>query len=167
MRNQLHIIMDYLKQIGLAGLNSRIKRLSDDLLYSTRKYYKQQGLDIEPNWHLVFLLLEERNSITISDLSQELRMSHPACVKIINKMKKLGYLKTQVDQEDSRKQLLFLSEKSLKQMNEFHKHWEAGIKTTEEMIRNSPNFLKDLSEIEKLIEKSDYLTRTTNNYNKL
>lgn len=106
--------MDFLQQIGFAGLNSRIKRLSDELLYSTRDYYKNAGFDIEPNWHLIFLLLEKHKSLTNTEISQELRMSHPACVKIINKMKKKDYIDTKTDKNDSRKQLLELSDKAKK-----------------------------------------------------
>ncbi|CAM3606589.1 MarR family transcriptional regulator [Zobellia roscoffensis] len=154
---------DYLSEIEFAGLISRIKRLSDEILYSTRDYYKTVGLDIEPNWHLIFLLLEEYESMTITEIAQELRMSHPACVKIINKMKKKGYVTTRTDDRDLRRQLLELSEKSKKQLPLFHKHWNAGMKTTEELVANSPHFIKELKEMEIKISKKSYKERTLNN----
>lgn len=159
--------MDFLQQIGFAGLNSRIKRLSDELLYSTRDYYKNAGLDIEPNWHLIFLLLEKHKSLTITEISQELRMSHPACVKIINKMKKQDYIDTKTDENDSRKQLLELSDKAKNKLPELHKHWDAGIKTTEELIENSPNFMQELTEFENLVADKNYMERTSKNFNEL
>jgi len=159
--------MDFLEEIGFAGLNSRIKRLSDDLLYSTRDYYKNAGLDIEPNWHLVFLLLEKHATLTITDISQELRMSHPACVKIVNKMKKRGYLDTIVDKNDSRRQLLLLSKKATSMLPEFRKHWEACIQTSKDLIEKSPNFMKELSEFESLVAEKNYMDRTLENFNKL
>lgn len=159
--------MDFLREIGFAGLNSRIKRLSDELLYSTRDYYKNAGLDIEPNWHLIFLLLEKHSSLTITEISQELKMSHPACVKIINQMKKKGYIDTMPDVRDSRKQLLELSEKSKPQLPTFHKHWDACIKTTEELIANSPNFMQELAELEDLVTMENYKERTIKNFGEL
>ncbi|WP_291726081.1 MarR family winged helix-turn-helix transcriptional regulator [Bernardetia sp.] len=159
--------MDFLQQIGFAGLNSRIKRLSDELLYSTKDYYKNAGLDIEPNWHLIFLLLEKHKSLTITEISQELRMSHPACVKIINKMKKKGYIDTKKDENDSRKQLLELSDKAKNKLPEFHKHWDACIKTTEELIEQSPNFMQELTEFENLVADKNYMERTLKNFNEL
>lgn len=159
--------MDFLQQIGFAGLNSRIKRLSDELLYSTRDYYKNAGLDIEPNWHLIFLLLEKNKSLTITEISQELRMSHPACVKIINKMKKQDYIDTKTDEKDSRKQLLELSDKAKNKLPEFHKHWDACIKTTEELIEQSPNFMQELTEFENLVSDKNYMERTLKNFNEL
>lgn len=154
---------DYLTQIGLAGLNSRLKRLSDELLYSTRDYYKEVGLDIEPNWHLIFLLLERHAQMTITEISNELRMSHPACIKIIKKMKKKGYISTKTDSRDSRRQLLELTEKSMKALPTFHKHWKAGMKTTEDIIANSPHLIDELTELEKLVSEINYKERTLNN----
>lgn len=159
--------MDYLEKIGLAGLNSRIKRLSDELLYSTRDYYKKVGLDIEPNWHLIFLLLEEHGSLTVTEISQELRMSHPACVKIINKMKKKNYITSKTDKNDSRKQLLELSDKAKARLPEFIKHWDAGTKTTEQLIKRSPHFIQELTEIEKMVSDKNYMQRTLKNLNEL
>lgn len=157
---------DFLTEIEFAGLTSRIKRLSDDILYSTRDYYKTIGLDIEPNWHLIFLLLEKNNSLTITEIAQELRMSHPACVKIINKMKKKDYVITKTDENDSRKQLLKLSDKSKKQLPEFHKHWDACIKTIQEFVQDSPHFSEELSAFEAKVNEKSYKERSLENLKK-
>lgn len=157
--------MDFLQEIEFAGLNSRLKRLSDDLLYSTREYYKEVGLDIEPNWHLIFLLLEKHEALTITEISQKLRMSHPACVKIINKMKKKGYVNTQADPDDLRKQLLKLSSKAINNLPSFHKHWDACIKTSKDLMKNSPDFFNELAEFENLVAEESYKARTLNHLN--
>ena len=81
---------DFLTEIEFVGLTSRLKRLSDALLYSTKELYKSEGLDIEPNWNLIFILLQENEAMTITEISEKLQFSHPAVVKIINKMKKMG-----------------------------------------------------------------------------
>lgn len=155
---------DFLTDIKIAGLTSRLKRLSDDMLYSTRDYYKNAGLDIEPNWHLIFLLLEKNKSLTITEIAQELRMSHPACVKIINKMKRKDYVLTKTDHKDTRRQLLELSGKSKKQLPLLHKHWDACIKTTQELIQNSPHFMDELKEFERKVNEKSYKARTINNF---
>lgn len=156
-------MIDFLTEIKFAGITSRLKRLSDDILYSTREYYKTVGLDIEPNWHLIFLLLEKSGSLTITEISKELRMSHPACVKIINKMKKKNYVTTKTDDNDLRRQLLTLSDKSKEQLPTFHKHWDACIKTMKELLEQSTNFDDDLRQIEIRIGEKSYKERTLNN----
>lgn len=166
MRNQLHLFMkDYLSEIELAGLTSRIKRLSDAIIYSTRDYYKSVDLDIEPNWHLFFLLLDKNNSLTLTEISEELRMSHPACVKIIHKMKNAGYIKSKADKTDSRKQILSLTQKSKDRLPVFHKHWDACIETMKEITIDSPNFLRELSNVEQKINEKSYKDRTLKNFN--
>ena len=155
---------DFLADLELTGLTSRIKRLSDDILYSTRDYYKSVDLDIEPNWHLIFLLLEENKAMTLTEISDELRISHPACVKIISKMKKTGYLQSESDPQDSRKQLLTLTEKSIQNLPVFHQHWNAGIKTIHEITADCTNILKEIEKIEQKLSEGSYKIRTLRNF---
>lgn len=60
---------DFLKEIHYAGLTSRLKRLSDSLLNTTKEFYKSRGTDIEPNWHLIFLLLKEHGALNLTQIS--------------------------------------------------------------------------------------------------
>lgn len=158
---------DFLSAITHEGLAGRLKRLSDELLYSTRAYYKSTGLDIEPNWHLVFLLLEKQEQMTITEISQELKMSHPGMVKIVNGMKKKGYLLSQSDENDSRKQLLSLSEKAKNLFPEFRRHWDAGIMTMQQLVEDSPHFLDELRNLELRFAESNYQQRTSENLKNL
>ncbi len=158
---------DFLTALGHEGLAGRLKRLSDELLYSTREYYKSVGLDIEPNWHLVFLLFEKQEELTISEISEALKMSHPAIVKIVNRMKERGYLITEQDQYDGRKQILTLSQKSKMSLPEFRKHWDAGIITMQQLVESSPHFLEELGQLEAKFKASTYKERTTKNFKAL
>lgn len=156
---------DFLAELEFTGFTSRIKRLSDDILYSTRDYYKSVDLDIEPNWHLIFLLLEEK-SRTLTEISEELRISHPACVKIVNKMKTLEYIKSRPDEEDSRKQILELTEKSRAKLPVFHQHWNACIETIHEITVDCSNILEELAKIEHRLAEGNYKIRTLRNFYK-
>lgn len=154
---------DFLNELTYEGLAGRLKRLSDDLLYSTRDYYKTIGLDIEPNWHLIFLLLEKKQQATVTDLSQELKMSHPGIVKIVSAMKKKGYLLNTTDERDSRKQLLSLSDRAKAMLPEFRRHWDAGIMTMRQLVENSPHFLEEFRQLELKHAEGNYKQRTTSN----
>lgn len=156
--------MDFLTEIEYAGMFSRIKRLSDELIYSTRDYYKTAGLDIEPNWHLIFLLLERKGGLSITEISENLKLSHPACIKIITKMKDKDFLISKRDKSDSRKQILELSAKALKGLPHFKKHWEACIKTTKDLIDECPEFLQNIEKIEYALSKENYKSRTHSHY---
>jgi DNA-binding MarR family transcriptional regulator len=115
-------VKDFIDEIGYYGLSARIKRLSDALNSEARKIYTHLDFDIEPNWHLVFLSLKEQ-SLTVTELAKQLQFSHPAIVKIIQRMKERGYVKSKPDKKDSRKQLLSLTAKSKKLLPTYEKEW--------------------------------------------
>ena len=78
-------------------------------------------------------------------------------------MKKKDYVTTKTDNNDLRRQLLELSDKSKKQLPSFHKQWDACRKTIEELLEQSPHFDEDLRKIEMKISKKNYKERTLNN----
>lgn len=150
---------DFLIEIEIEGLSSRIKRLSDALLYSTKDLYKAEGLDIEPNWNLVFRLLQTHKELTITEISERLQFSHPAIIKIISKMKKKGYVDSCFDKNDGRKQLLTLTNKAKRKIATLEPYWVIGANVIQDLLEDSPNFLEELTKIEKKIKEADYKER--------
>ena len=73
---------DFLKELGYLGLIARLKRLSDSMLYSIRDLYKLEDIDIEPNWHLVFLILKKHKTRTMTEIAESFHLSQAAIVKI-------------------------------------------------------------------------------------
>ena len=156
---------DFLEKLHIEGFTSRIKRLSDLLLYSTRDLYKTHDMDIEPNWNLIFRLLQENDELTISDMAEKLQLSHPAIVKIINKMKKNGYIITNVDKIDRRKSLLTLSPKAKTDLGHFEELWHTQNRVIENLLADSPHFLNELKNIEQKLIELDYKQRVLNKLN--
>lgn len=154
---------NFLERMEYAALSSRLKKLSDTLIYSTREFYKQQGLDIEPNWRMMILLLKEKSPMTISEICKETKLSHPAIVQLTNKMKSKGYLKSSVDPDDGRKTLLELTPKVEQALPELEKCWEACSQTMKELTMNKSLIFEALKDIESQMEKADYLTRSLKN----
>lgn len=157
---------DFLSEIELAGLTSRLKRLSDNILYSTKEFYKKVGADIEPNWHLIFLLLKKHKELHITDIAEKLQLSHPAVVKIIKKMKEKDYVVTETDISDTRKQIISLSDKAHKSIPQFEKYWDACVQTMNELVENNPDFLNALERIERKVKEKSYKERTLKNLRK-
>jgi len=83
---------DFLKELGYLGIIARLKRVSDSIFYSIREVYKLENMDIEPNWHLVFLILKKHKTRTMTEIAESFHLSQPAIVKIINKMRNKGYI---------------------------------------------------------------------------
>lgn len=150
---------DYLKELGHLGLIARLKRLSDSMLYSIRDVYKSKGFDIEPNWHFVFLSLKKHGKRTMTELSDSFGLSQPATVKIINKMKKKGYIDTVDDLSDSRKKQLQLSEKAKRELPQFEFVWNAGQASISKMLEDDVTFLSKLEELESLLRDQTFKER--------
>ena len=149
--------MDYLESLELIGVTARIKRISDKLMHDARRVYDHLDLPIEPNWHLVFLLLKEQKQLSVTEISGALKFSHPAIINIIKKMKASGYVTSITDLKDSRKQIVQLTEKAHKELPGLEAEW-AKIKIAVGAIFDS-EFLEQLVKVEKNMTDSDLLDR--------
>lgn len=150
---------DFLVEMGYPGITGRLKRLSDLFVYQTKEFYKELGVDIEPNWHMIFLMLEKHESLTVMEIAEALHLSHPAIVKLINKMKKQGYIKSVLDSTDNRKHQLTLSQKAKVKLPELQVYWQAGEKALEELLDNNTALLEELRKVERNMRESDFKER--------
>lgn len=153
---------DFLKELGYLGLIARLKRLSDSMLYSIRDLYKLKGIDIEPNWHLVFLILKKHKRRTMTEIADAFNLSQPAIVKVIDKMKKKGYIDVIIDSNDNRKRQLQLSQKAIKDLPMFENIWAAGQESIKEMLEKDEMFLDLLEKIERHLENNNFKERVLN-----
>ena len=149
--------MNYLKSLQIIGVTARIKRISDTLMHDARRVYEYLELPIEPNWHLIFLLLKEREKLSVTEISKALEFSHPSVNTIINKMKKVGYVTGRVHDKDSRKQIIELTEKAHKELPKLQEEWDQ-IKIAVHDIFDD-EFLGQLEIVEKKMEQKGLLKR--------
>ncbi|NPD48065.1 MarR family transcriptional regulator [Lentimicrobium sp. S6] len=138
---------DYIKDLELIGLTARIRRLNDKLMSSGKKVYKIFNIDIEPNWHLVLLLLEEKENLTVTEIASILDFSHPAVIKITKKMIEKKYLVSTKDKIDNRKQILSLTSKANLELPKLKEKWELIRQVHAEYT--SESFMQELAQLEK------------------
>lgn len=153
---------DFLIEMGFPGLTGRLKRLNDLFVYQTKPFYQENGVEIEPNWHMVFSLLKKHKSLTNTEISEMLQLSHPAIVKLINKMKKSGYLKSVQDPVDNRKYQISLSQKAQKELPELEIMWEAGSEAIEELLGEDNILLEKLEILELNMTELNFKERMEN-----
>lgn len=118
---------DFIAELGLLSFTTRLKRLSDAMIHDGRRMYKELGMDIEPNWFVIFRLLEKHGELTVTEIAEKIGFSHPSVISIVNKMIKADYLEENKCGFDSRKRLLKLTPKAIGKLPEFEKVWEAGV----------------------------------------
>lgn len=148
---------DFIQELEFIGFTARIKRLSDSLLYDARKVYETNVMEIEPNWHLVFLLLKKKKRLTVTEIAKDLGFSHPALIKITKQMKRRGYLETNTDKADKRCQILQLSKKGLEMLPQFEQKWSRFKMATTELV--GADFLKQLTLLEQRLNEESFFER--------
>ena len=143
---------DFLQKLEFVGFTARMKRISDSLMYDARRIYDDLDIGIEPNWHLIFLLLKKEKQLTVTQVALELGFSHPAIIKITKKMENKGFIERIPDSRDSRKQLLQLTSKSKSELSRFEEEWSKIEQVIKDIVDH--DFLEKLSEIETKLQNN-------------
>src|SRR5688572_28809551 len=128
---------DFLRELGLNAVVTRMKRVSDAMLHDGKRMYKELGMDIEPSWFAVFKLLRKHDAMGVMDIADAIGLSHPSVISIINKMMKAGYLKESREAADSRKRILSLTPKAKERFPEFERIWDAGTAGFKKMMHDT------------------------------
>lgn len=150
---------DFLKELGFLGFVTRLKRVSDAMLHDGRRIYKELGLSIEPNWYVVFKLLQKYNQLTVTEIADKIGFAHPSVITIVNKMVQAGYLQADRCSVDSRRRLLILTDKAKNQLPEFERIWGAGVAGTKRMLADT-DALAFLDLLEQRIDEEGFKSRT-------
>lgn len=117
---------DFVSELGCLGFTMRLKRISDALIHDGRRMYREMGLDIEPNWYVIFRLLKREGRLTVTEIADRILWAHPSVIAITNKMIKAGYLHSIRHETDNRKRELDLTKKAEEMLPQFERIWDAG-----------------------------------------
>ena len=150
---------DFLSELGLNAVVTRMKRVSDAMLHDGKRMYKELGMDIEPNWFAVFKLLRKYEQMTVTEIADAIRLSHPSVISIVNNMMHAGYLKESRSDDDSRKRILSLTAKANRKMPQFEQVWDAGTAGFKKMMHDI-DLLGTLDLLERRIGEKGFRVRT-------
>jgi DNA-binding MarR family transcriptional regulator/N-acetylglutamate synthase-like GNAT family acetyltransferase len=104
--------MDFIKELGYLAIATRMKRLTDRFMRGAIEVYQSFNIDFEPRWFALFYLLFSRGeALSISEISQSLKMSHPAVIQISQMLVKKDLIESIQDEEDRRIRRLGLTMK--------------------------------------------------------
>ncbi len=153
---------DFVNELGYLALATRFKRLSDVMVHSGRKMYKELGIDVEPNWFLIFKLLKKYESLSVTEMATKLHFSHPSVITLIQKMEQNGYVVAKSDNQDARKRNYSLTSKAIATLPKLETIWEAGTVAVENMFKENSSFLDELEDLEVQFSKQSFKDRTLN-----
>jgi len=150
--------MNFIEELGILALGTRIKSLSELLMKDVTRIYKDQEIDFEPRWFTFFQLLLHRGEITVTEIARELNQTHPAVIQVIHSLEKRKLISTKKDKTDQRKRLVSLTKKGKKLASDLKPVWNAIHQSAKEILEESdPALIEHIMQVEKALEqKSTY-----------
>ena len=123
--------MDFVNNLGLLVLGSRLRRLSDRIMSSGQEIYRTAKIEFEPRWFPVFRLLADHGPLTVGVCARRLGLTHASISQMARAMGKHGIITSRKDASDERRRLLELTDKGRAMLPELQTLWqdiEAGIR---------------------------------------
>ncbi|WP_158828685.1 MarR family winged helix-turn-helix transcriptional regulator [Mucilaginibacter lacusdianchii] len=152
--------MDLITELGALALATRLKRLSERLAQDVNKIYKELDLNFESKWFLVLELLSREGMLSIVDIADSLKLTHPAIVQFVDQLLKAKLITAHKDSKDARKRLVTLSPKGKKLLKDLAPTL-AVIKAENEKWLNEAehNLLELLGQLEQSLDQQSMYYR--------
>lgn len=101
--------MDYIAQLGLVALGSRMRAVSDRLYATADEVYRLTGLEIQGRWLPLLRILHDRGPQTVGEIADAVGQTHSAVSQLADRLTEQGWLTVQLDPTDKRRRRLALT----------------------------------------------------------
>ena len=125
---------DFVESLGILTLAHRFKRMMQRLLDESSEVHQRLGLRIKPRWCSTLLLLEAEGPLTVTEVAERLRLSHPSVVQSLDDMASMGLVRRSKDPADGRRSVLSLSAKGRRWMAPLHEVWDHVARVQEQIF---------------------------------
>jgi DNA-binding MarR family transcriptional regulator/GNAT superfamily N-acetyltransferase len=156
--------MDLLRQLGMLPLASRLKRLTERLYRSGEHVYAGQGVDFEPRWFQVIarLKMADGDSLTITSIARDLRVTHPAVIKVVREMEQRGIVVSTHDPTDARKRRVRLTAAGKRLVGRLEPIWAAFEHVTGALFDEiGCDVIAVIDRLESALDREDMTARVT------
>ncbi|MBK8983823.1 MAG: MarR family transcriptional regulator [Ignavibacteria bacterium] len=152
--------MNTIKQLGYIAMGTRLRMLTDKFITDADKIYNSLDVDFEPRLFTVFYLINQKKSITITELAEQLGYTQPAVTQIANVLISKKLINSVKEKKDSRKKILTITKKGEDLLLELIPVWQDIENSVKELINETGyDVLFVLSKLESELEKKDIFTR--------
>src|SRR5262245_43396423 len=117
--------MDYINQLGLLALGSRMRALSERLYAVADEVYQRRGIPIQGRWFPLLRLLHDRGPQTVGEIAEAIGQTHSAVSQLGDKLVREGWLQVSPNPADKRVRRLALSEKAQRALRDAKPAWRA------------------------------------------
>ncbi|TDQ23890.1 MarR family transcriptional regulator [Tenacibaculum caenipelagi] len=147
---------DLVREMGYIALATRLKRISDKMTHSTRLMYRNLNIDIEPNWYLVLIIVQQNPNISVMEIAESLGFTHQSVITMTNKMIKKEYLQASKDEKDKRKTVFNLNQKAIEILPKIEQIWGYGKEVIYELLNEDISIIEHLEVLESNLEKASF-----------
>ena len=103
---------NFFQQTGPMAIATRMRMLSERMTKDAEKICGLYNVDIKLKWYPVFFVLKQSDTpMTVTQIAEQIEISHVAVVKIVKEMSKASLLIETKDDNDGRKTNIVLSQK--------------------------------------------------------
>lgn len=144
---------DFYQKTGTLILGTRLKRLSNKFLQEITQVYREEDIPFEPSWFPIFFLLKNGEERSLTDLAQELEVSHSAISQMSNNLKKRGLLTELADPDDGRRKHVRLSKQGEELLNKVKPVWWAIEQVVEDILgaEGTAGFFRQLDRLDEIM----------------
>lgn len=160
MHSKFH---DGIQQLGALALGSRLRRVSEPLMYDVAKVYKDCDVNFEPRWLPVYTcLLQADSPYSIMDIAEYLGVTQPAVSQITTQMLKKGWVVVSADKQDARKRLFCLTKEARECEYALKPIWNAVRESAESLIGELEGpLLEQLAHLEARLRHTSFYDRVS------
>jgi DNA-binding MarR family transcriptional regulator len=100
---------DFVESIGLPLFAHRLRRLSEVLVAAAPDWLPQAGVTAPAKAASTLTLLAAEGALSVTEIAQRLRLSHPLIIKLVRELEALGLASTAQDPTDGRRRPVSLT----------------------------------------------------------
>lgn len=117
--------MEYIAQLGLVALGSRMRAVSDRLYATADDVYRHSGLEIQGRWLPLLRILHDRGPLTVGEIAEAIGQTHSAVSQLADRLTDQGWLDVVVDPADKRRRRLALTARAAIDLRAAKPLWRA------------------------------------------
>jgi len=149
-----------LSDLGILGLGSRLKILSDSLYRQIDDVYKSENIEFQARNYPLLQLLNDNESMSVTQLAEVLGQTHPAISQMSKKLQQKGLVYDHVDTDDERKRLLSITPKGFEIVDQLNPIWkDMQVILGRLMSLSNGNLLSSLELLERQLSKQNLVER--------
>lgn len=126
--------MDFIRDLNLLALGSRLRRVSDRIMASGSDVYRLRELPFNPRWFPVYRVLADHGPLSVGETANALGLTHAAVSQHASALKKRGVVSSCKDERDERRTVLSLSEEGRALLPVLKPVWEDIEEAAQELV---------------------------------